>query len=254
VLSNRNWARDMAIAPSRNQAVMLYEGIQSVALPSMGLSPSYAPLPIRILGSESRKWESSMLRQAVFTSDEAHLIVGYNNGRVVQCQGLPRRGQKYPYRDLSEFKSPVSGLQFIPGHDVLVMAWDCGNMEFWRNLNPNTRRQSYSPIGRITSLHISPDGAFMATGSDEASLMLWDLRTYDIPEIFRKPLAGVRPGNLPGIMSLAQSKNLSPSVQNALKFLQILLEQRFRYDIQLSEIAQIQPGDYDIIIEEDEEA
>jgi len=55
-------------------------------------------------------------------------------------------------------------------------------------------------------------------------------------------------------MALAQSENLPPSVQNALRFLQILLEQRFRYDIQLSEIAQIQPGDYDIIIEEDEEA
>ncbi len=253
-LSNNHWARSMAVSPSQNQAVMLYEGIQSAALPSLELSPTYAPLPIRIPGANTRKWESSMLRQAVFTPDEAHLIVGYNNGRVVQCQGLPRRGQKYQYRDLSQINSPVSGLQFIPEHDVLVMAWDCGEMEFWRKLNPNTRRRSYSPIGRITSLHISPDGAFMATGSDEASLMLWDLRTYDIPEIFRKPLAGVRPGNLPGIMALAQSENLPPSVQNALRFLQILLEQRFRYDIQLSEIAQIQPGDYDIIIEEDEEA
>lgn len=209
-------------------------------------------------GGLRRGWENSMIRQAAFNADESRLVVGFNNGRVVGTPGLPERGRRYVYEDLVWTNAPVSGLQYIPGHDVLVATWASGEMDFLSSpttattattVTGVTRRRSYAPVGRITSLHISPDGAFMATGSDEASLMLWDLRIHDIPELFQQPLSGMHPGILPGITALAASPNLDPAVKTGLQLLQILLEQRFQYDIQLDEIPRIQPGDYDIIIE-----
>ncbi|RPJ46285.1 MAG: hypothetical protein EHM21_08790 [Chloroflexi bacterium] len=107
-----------------------------------------------------------------------------------------------------------------------------------------------TPDGHLTSLRVSQNGAFMATGSNEASLMLWDLRVLDIPDLFAQPLATATHEQISTVLALGEYNSLPDPVRNGLKFLRLLLQYRFRYDIQIDEAPRIQYGEFDIILDE----
>jgi WD40 repeat protein len=106
-----------------------------------------------------------------------------------------------------------------------------------------------SPGERLTSLHVSPDGSFMALGDEDASLSLWDLRVLDIPELFSIPFARSTPNHLAALDLLSEENSLPTSLLNTLAYIERLLRYRFRYDIEVSEVPRIKSGEYAIEIE-----
>jgi WD40 repeat protein len=108
----------------------------------------------------------------------------------------------------------------------------------------------YGSLANSGLLHISPDGSFMALGDSDASLSLWDLRPLDIPDLFTIPFARSTPNHLVILNLLDEDIHPLPrALRNTLRFMERLLRHRFRYDIEISEVASIKAGDYDIEIE-----
>jgi hypothetical protein len=64
------------------------------------------------------------------------------------------------------------------------------------------------------------------------------------------PQARFQPDHLAAIESLVQVKEIPASVRNALLYLEALLQHRYRFDIQISEPHHIQPGTFDIQVED----
>ncbi|HQL39533.1 MAG TPA: WD40 repeat domain-containing protein, partial [Anaerolineaceae bacterium] len=108
---------------------------------------------------------------------------------------------------------------------------------------------AFSPFGQITSVQVSPTGDFMATGTSSSSLVLWDLRTLDIPRLFSLPLASALPAHLTAAREMRQYAGIPQWVQAPLDFLILMLQRKFQYDIQVDEIIQIQAGEFDIMID-----
>ena len=90
----------------------------------------------------------------------------------------------------------------------------------------------------------------MATGTNEASLVLWDLRTLDIPDLFSLPLVKASHDQISNVLGLSEYHSLPEPVRNGLKFLRLLLQYRFRYDIHVEEAPIIRYGEFDIILDE----
>jgi len=90
----------------------------------------------------------------------------------------------------------------------------------------------------------------MASGTNEASLVLWDLRVMDIPDLFSLPLANASHDQVSNSIALSEYHSLPDPVRNGLKFLRVLLQYRFRFDIHIEEAPVIRYGEFDIILEE----
>jgi len=100
---------------------------------------------------------------------------------------------------------------------------------------------------QLTSLHISPDEAFMALGDSNAALSLWDLRVLDVPRLFTRPFAQSVPDDLAALQALTGNGTVLPArVRNVLGFMEAILRYRFRFDIEIGEMPVIKVGEYEI--------
>jgi hypothetical protein len=102
------------------------------------------------------------------------------------------------------------------------------------------------PGARLTTLRLSPDGSFMAVGDSDASLTLWDLRVLDVPLMLARPLGLAVPVHLSAVRALAGDAGLPPPVRDSFRFLECLLRFRFRYDIQVEDLAGVRRGEFEI--------
>ena len=239
------WARNAAIAPDEQSCALLEERLQLYRLPD--LRPIAGQPFIAPRGGVSG-YKKSRAQLAAFSPDGKYILAGQHNGQVALFfhNSLPQR----PARILAtQFQKPVSGICFVPGHDLAAVAGSEGLLRFlrWPELTP--LGTLHEPDGRLTSLHIAPNGHFMATGTSEASLRLWDLRVLDIPNLFAQPLASTSHHQFEDILALADYVILPEPVRNGLKFLRLLLQYRFRFDIHIEEIPGIQYGEFDIILD-----
>jgi hypothetical protein len=89
----------------------------------------------------------------------------------------------------------------------------------------------------------------MAVGDSDASMSLWDLRVLDVPMLLARPLARSVPTHLVTINALTSGTDLHPRVRHALKFIECVLRFRFRYEIEIDEVATIKKGEFDIEVE-----
>src|SRR5262249_6727872 len=144
----------------------------------------------------------------------------------------------------------VSALATVPGQPIVLVGTAEGEVEFvdWPGQKSLGRVQA--PGTRLTSLQVSPDGSFMATGDSDASFTLWDLRPLLIKDLFSGPLSLSSVNQLMALdVLLDGGLEMPSSLVSALRYLQIILRQRFRHDIELAEAPTIQIGDFDIEIE-----
>ncbi|MCP4426529.1 MAG: hypothetical protein GY803_18710, partial [Chloroflexi bacterium] len=117
----------------------------------------------------------------------------------------------------------------------------------WPGLAP--LGELHAPGKNLTSLHISPDGAFMATGDSDASMSLWDLRPLLGRYLVTRPLAALTPADATTINLLAAAEHLPHPTRQALKYVARVLQHRFRYDIEVADAHTILAGEFDIEIE-----
>ena len=144
-----------------------------------------------------------MAQNAAFSPDGKFLLAGQYNGQVglYYHNSLTQRPRKAV---VTQHSQPVRGIHFLPGHPLVISAGAEGQVRFIRWPEMSLEGMSYSPEGQLTSLRVSPSGAFMATGTNEASLVLWDLRVLDIPELFSQPLATATHDQVSTVLALGE--------------------------------------------------
>ncbi|GIK37652.1 MAG: hypothetical protein BroJett011_14850 [Chloroflexota bacterium] len=230
------WARALRVAPSGQEAVLLHEGLDLVKLPELRLM-------------ERGPGGASVARCTAFLPDGQTLWVGQFNGEIV----VLKRTHSGPFRRRrdSVLRGPgrVVGLEVLAKQGVMICARSEGQIEF-RGLNDQALLgQVQAASDPMTSLHISADEAFMAVGSAQATLSLWDLRVLELAGLLAQPFGQATPAQLTTLNALSRHPELTPPAQRALQFAACVLQHRLRYAIELDETPQIKVGEFDIELE-----
>ncbi len=238
------WARAAAISPDLQSAALLHDRLTLVRLPDLTVIPGYPYIVPRADG-----FKTGVAQEAAFSPDGKFLLAGQYNGQVgmyfhTSLTQRPRRAV------LTKHPEPVRGVTFLPEHPLVITAGAEGQVRFIRWPELSMPGMVFSPDGQLTSLRVSQRGSFMATGTNEASLVLWDLRTLDIPNMFTRPLASATHDQVSDILALSAYHSLPEPIRNGLLFLKLLLQYRFRYDIQIEESPSIRFGEFDILLDE----
>lgn len=147
--------------------------------------------------------------------------------------------------------SPVQGLAILPHSKYLVVGSANGVIAI-------TDLARYRPVGRleipgqrITALGVSVDGYTLATGSADASFSLWDLRPLELRQLYTLPLSQATTTHLIAIKIAEDARqDWLPEVKNSLRYIDTVLRQRFRYDIEIELLPEIRAGEFDIELSE----
>ena len=231
------WARAACVSSDGQRAALLHKGVAFVSLPRLN-----------VLASTSDQFWQSVARCAAFSPDGKRLIVGKFNGEVIVLQrnGSYLRMEKRP---LTNHDGRVQAVEVLPTRSVVITAGSEGSVRFMRWANRAHIGSVQVPGKRLTSVHVSPDGSFMAIGDSDASMSLWDLRVLDLPMLFTLPFAQATPSHLAAVSALTGKMNLDTRVRHALQFMECVLRHRFRFDIEIGVVPTIKVGEFDIEIE-----
>jgi len=240
----KDWVRSAAVSPDQEYAALLCDRMNLVRLPDLKTIPGYAFLTPRASG-----FKLGVAQHAAFSPDGKYLLAGQYNGQVGMYYhtSITQRPRKIM---VTQHSQPVRATQFLPGHPYFISAGAEGQVRFFRWPDLSPIGTAYAPEGQLTSLRVSQDGAFMATGTNQASLVLWDLRGLDIPDLFSLPLAKATHDQVSNTLALSEYHSLPDPIRNGLRFLRTLLQYRFRFDIHIEEAHTIRYGEFDIILEE----
>ncbi|MEW5872055.1 MAG: hypothetical protein AB1894_22490 [Chloroflexota bacterium] len=244
------WPRAARVPPDGSRVALLHYGVLVLSLP--GFEPLHNGR-----GQFEYVWSPGVLRCAAFGPDQLEkerpqaMIFGRASGQVLAAWTAshpdPRTGQ--PLRQLARHAQRVQGLEFLRDRSLVISVDAGGEVFFTGWANGKMLGKIHSPGAQTNSLHVSPDGSFMALGDSDASLSLWDLRVLDVPRLFSLPLAQSTPNQLAALGVLLASDGLPQPARHALAFLERLLRHRFRFDVEVSEVPTIQVGEYDIEID-----
>jgi hypothetical protein len=231
------WARGLAVSSKRSEAALLYDGVTVISLPKMD-----------VLASTYRGFWSGVVRCATFAPDAKAIIAGKFNGEVVV---LNQGGGALTLERKALFKhgGQVQSVAILKERSVVISGCSNGKVQFTRWQNRAFVGAVEVPGERLTSLQVSADGDFMVVGDTDASISFWDLRVLDIPMLFTLPLVNAVPNHLAAVSSAIEHRNMKQTIFRALKFIQLILRHRFRFDIEIDEVRSIRKGEYDIQIE-----
>lgn len=245
-----NWARAIASSPDGQRAALQGNRLDVITLPLMeGLCADYYSVPARA---------------AAYMPNGQDLVIGTPEGDVVVCNTRWQRVREHWWRPNSPMKDRLvlrAGTEVLVHHEgrlrgvevlanenhpVVISAGFDGYVHFVL-LNERAAIGSVQvPRGQLTSMHISPDGSFMALGSSVAELSLWDLRTLSVQGLFRRPFAQATASLLPVYDALAGSEDLPSSARLALRYAICVLRHRSRFDIEIGRAPSIMVGEFDI--------
>jgi WD40 repeat protein len=236
-----SWPRAVQITPDRQKAVLFSSRIEMVSLPDLQVNP------FNVRSAPLSRIQKSMPRCAAF-DPTGILLVGQFNGQVVRY-AANQTGSTYKKDLLLNHSQPITAIQFIPGHPFVITASHAGDLKITRWPDCLPFGALNLPEKQLTSLKISPDGSFMATGVGEENIILWDLRTLDLPVLVTQPIASLNARQTSMLNVFQEEPTLPLPARNAVRFLALLLQRRFRFEIEIGDLPQIQAGEFDIIIE-----
>ncbi len=195
--------------------------------------------------SSRRGVKTSAPQHAAYTP-ENNLLVGQFNGQIINYQ----RNEVLVHRSLFfTHMNRITGLQYLRNSNWIISV-DAGSDKIaFTSLDQASQQFLTSPVEKITALFTSPDGKFFASGH-ENKITLWDTRIQHLPEMINTPLSDLQPASLSLVNESLQNNNLPEDLSTALQWIKIYLEHRFAYDIELAEMDHIQPGEFDILIED----
>ncbi|NTU74980.1 MAG: WD40 repeat domain-containing protein, partial [Anaerolineaceae bacterium] len=147
------------------------------------------------------------------------------------------------------FSGRVIGINQLPFQPYCIAGSASGELGLIDQTNTPTVRMIPSPTAGLTSLTVSPDGNYMATGYRKNRQTLWDLEVLKIPALLNQPIAFDHANTLNMINKFSGDLRLTEEVRNSLQFLKLLLQHRYRYDIDIVQTTGIVPGLFDIILD-----
>ncbi len=237
------WPRAACISPDFHQVVLLDHAVTLLQLPNLSEGE---PRPARSEPNSGTRL--SIAQWAAFLPQAGQFIVGQRNGQVVHYRQT-QNGRGYSRKSVFNYNVPLAGLEYMPSRQLIVSATVDGQIEFHRWPDLSLVGSLVAGENRLTSLHISPDGAFMATGTSESAMQLWDLRVMDLAPLYEQPLEKARVDYMAAVSGVLASPTLPVPLRRQLELLKALLQRRLRFDIQLDELPQIQPGEFDILLD-----
>ncbi len=238
------WARNAAVSPDGQSFALLSERLEFFRLPELRGVPGQ-PYVMPAYGGYKR----GVAQHVTFSPDGKFILTGQRNGQVALY--FHNSLLQFPHHPvITQHPLAVQAVHFLPDHPIVVTAGAEGQIRFihWQELTQlGVVKTETTPL---TSLHISQNGDFMATGAQEGSLRLWDLRLLDIPDLITQPLALATHDQVSTVFALSGYKALPEDIQNTLQFMRVLLQYRFRFDIQIEEAPTLQVGEFDILLED----
>lgn len=237
------WLRHLVASQDRSKAVFLTDSMMFYGLP--GFNHQH---PAPFIRRHVPGYKLSMVRCAAFSPDNRQLVVGHNNGFVLVFGSSAER-QTLPNPVLTRHPASVQQVAFLPDRPIIATAGAEGQVHFFDWPSQTLAGTIDLSEGRLTTLHISPDGSFIATGTNEATMVLWDTRLSRFAALLSQPISSMTPSDLATINSVLKAEELPSSLKHRLEWLKTILTHHFRYDIQIGEAVSIQPGDFDILLE-----
>ncbi|MEI6044823.1 MAG: DUF1257 domain-containing protein [Chloroflexota bacterium] len=238
-----NWVRSACVSSNGQQVALLYDRRLIVAT-----------LPQLQIISQNSIGTLGVARSSVFAPDEKALLASKFNGGLGLCLNKNLRWwtPSELLGNLSEITGQVQGLATLTRLNIVLAATADGLIHFidWSK-GGKLLGQVKAPSERLTSLTVSPNGAFMAVGDSDASFTLWDLRVLELHQLLELPLSQAKPNQLAALTAvLGSGAELTPSLKLILRFAESVLHHRFRYAIELTEeLPLIQAGEFDIEID-----
>lgn len=238
-------ARQMLITPDGQRVFFVHERICSLSLPELD-----ACQEIYTTRSANREIQSSAGRCAAFIPPDSDLVVGQHNGQVLWHRSLPNTSHRVRHL-LTTHRLPVVEVRWLKNRGVIASAGCEGEVRFLRWPGGEQAVTLSASDDRLTAMEISAEDHFMATGSRDSTITLWDLRTDRLSDLLRKPLGAAQPSDL-ALLNAILSSEFEPdhNLHLALIFVQEILQHRLRFDIQVADIPVIQPGAFDIQLDE----
>lgn len=225
------WARAAQVDPRSERLVLLSRVLTLLSLPDFD--------------EIAQGWSgASMGHCMAFTPDGETLVVGKYNGEVVICR-FKKDQVLAETAPLVLHKERVEGVEILSGEvPVVVSASSTGEVAF-TNLEERTSlgHMDLQDVS-LGSLHVSPDGAFMALEESSTLLSLWDLRALSFPVLLTQPLAAATPADLAAITALAGAPEFPSQVRQSLRYIEQLLRYRFREH--MPDIQEIQMGEFEL--------
>ena len=229
------WARAMRLSDDGRKAVLLYRGLYLISLPSLTPLASGASFDVA--------------QSVAFAPDGETLFVGMYNGEVVPYRLENENRLSRTKELLTSTGSRVMGIEVLKERDIVLVASAKGEIGFFSASNRTPIDRVTVPSSDLTSIHISPDGAFMAVGDTASSLSFWDLRMLDMRCLLVEPFARANAQVLAPLSALMDSERLPILARRVFHFAQQVLKHRFRFDIEIGEAPTIMMGEFDIEIE-----
>jgi len=227
------WARNACVASSGQHAALLHYGSHVVKLPQL-----------EIVASDNSR-SRGVARSAAFSPDSSALIIGKHNGEVRVFRGHPLAMERPA---LTRHRGRVEGVDVSTSRSLVISIGSEGEINFIAWPERISVGKIQTPGRQLTSLHISADESFMAIGDLDASISLWDLRVLDVPLLFSMPFIQSTPNHLAAVNVLLQNGSLPVPVLQSLRFVERILRHRFRYEIEIEQLATIKIGEYEIEI------
>jgi hypothetical protein len=236
------WPHAAAVSPDRKMAAFVHQGLTLANLSTLAI--------IRAPVFNRRKTEvhKGAATSVAFTPDGDAVLVGQHNGQIILYSGVQNKktlGTELVISHLSQ----VNGLQFIPGHPIFVSCSQEGALRFtsWPDGKSFGTQVETGQI--LTSLHVSPDGSFLATGTRDATIILWDLRVLDLPDLFSTPIAQIKPGQTGALSAILEEEDLPASIRNSLEFFSNILQHRYQFNVEIGDAPSIARGEFDVLID-----
>lgn len=243
-----DWARAACVSPDGGRAALLHEGITLLSVPELQfVAGTGGGAVLDVDGTwRSSGYGSGVARAAAFAPDGEVLVFGKNSGEV---RAGTVEGDLLVAKRLVEHEGAVQGIASLSDPGVVVAASADGTVYFTDWGSRRVVGEIRVPGQRLTSIRVSPDGAFMAVGDSDATMSLWDLRVLGVRAMVGRPLAQALPVHLAVVGTLQALPGLPANVRQSLRFIECLLRHRHRYDIEVDALVEIQAGEFDIEIE-----
>ncbi len=233
--------------PGGNAVLMLSQNLHKMTLPDM----AHHELRRRVEpGPHSRMYRSSMGVCASFLPSDDAFFMGQNNGLIWHYH---KKGKTYYCNGtiVANHDKKVRNMCYLADQGILISGGAEGCLHFIKWPEGLILKTIELPEKNLTSLHISQDNGFMATGNSSAEMSLWDIRGLFLTNLECYDFANSRPSEIAAIKGLQEEPTLTKTSQNLLKYFQTVLLHRHQNDISIETAPQIKRGQFDIIIDEE---
>ncbi len=245
-----HWARALAVSADGARAALLHQSLYLIELRTK--TPGSPVTGLHTLSSTTRM--DSVLRCAAFTPDGEMILGGKYNGDLGQYRQVRYANTNHHWvREdyVARYGKQIQGIEMLADAGRALIGVADGVVHILALEDYRELGQVVVPGERLTSLHISPDAAFMAVGTSDAELTLWDLRIQQMPTLFTAPLAEISPTLAATAGVFTDHPDLAPRARGALTFVAAVLRHRHRFDIEIDteHTPTIMMGEFDIEIE-----